>query len=325
MAGARFLISRPMWGLANRLLALTSAMRLAERHQRPFYMDWKPAVECMAEFHDLFSAPIPRVRVEGSPRDALLLDSTGLLPDWAKIANVVSPRIFDHDQIVMQSHSMVVTNDEPFTERNPFYNGFALDMRKHFLELGLNGTVSRILDTFADTDFTAVIGVHIRRPPPKTSPSEDAFNIPSDEFYENFLNFFLSFNKNLRFYLSSNGPQTEEYFIKRFGDRILRYPKRSIDHQNEATAVQDALVDMILLSRTRAVLRYEPSTFAYFAGLIGHNPQLIIGAGPDPTALPLRFLAPVQDAANRCFQYRTREDLATLLTTATPWAATPRP
>jgi len=314
MAEACFLISKPMWGLANRLLALTSAMRLAERRQRPFYLAWEPSVQCMAEFRDLFSAPLPRVRIEGTPRNVLFLDSTGSLPNATRIANVIEPRLLDHDQIVMQSHSMVVTSDERFTSRNPFYNGFALEMRRHFEALGLNRTVAGILDGFSAIDFSTVVGVHIRRPPPESNPSEEAFAIPSDAVYERLMSFLLSINPDLRFYLSTNGPRTEEYFLQRFGDRILRYPKRSIDHQREATAVQDALIDMTLLSRTRAVLRYEPSTFAYFASLIGHNAQLIIGTGPDPEALPVRFTDVVQEDGERQFRTRSQADLVALLT-----------
>lgn len=325
MVETRFLISKPMWGLANRLLALTSAMRLAERHQRPFHMDWRPAEECMAEFHDLFAAPLSRVRVEGSPRDALLLDSTGLAPKWIKIANVVSPDIFKNDRIIIQSHSMTVTNDETFTEKDPFNNGFALDMRKYFLKLVINNAVSEIINKFNDINFSNLIGVHIRRSSPKTGLGENLFKAASNDLYERIFDYLLSHNKNLRFYLSTNGQETEEHFINRFGDRILRYPKRSIDYHRETVAVQDALVDMILLSRTRLILRHEPSTFAYFATLIGHNPQLIIRHGSNPAAMPLRFLVPLKEDGNRRFQDQTSRELVAMLTAMRPCTSQVRP
>lgn len=317
MAAARFLISKPMWGLANRLLALTSAMRLAEQKQRLFYLAWEPSVQCMAEFHDLFSAPLPRVRIEGTPPAVRFLDSTGSLPAATRIANVIDPGLLDHDQIVMQSHSMVVTKEETFTNRNPFYNPFALEMRRYFQALGTNPVVADILKQYEGVDFSTVIGVHIRRPPPESNPSEEVFAIPSDGFYDRFMGFLLSINPNLRFYLSTNGLRTEEYFLQRYGDRILRYPKRSIDHQREAIAVQDALVDMTLLSRTRAVLRYEPSTFAYFASLIGHNGQLIIGSGAEPEALPVRFTVVETNDNQMQFVNKSQPDLVALLTSPT--------
>ena len=105
------------------------------------------------------------------------------------------------------------------------------------------------------------LGVHVRRTDHKKSifgsPTESYFSLldarPTEE----------------RFFLSTDDEAEETAFRDRYGSRVVNYTKRS-RNRSESIAIEDALIDMMLLSRCTAIVAPVGSTFSSCAAFMGN-------------------------------------------------------
>ena len=72
-----------------------------------------------------------------------------------------------------------------------------------------------------------------------------------------------------RFFLCTDDPREEEMFQQRYPGRIQSYPKRDLDRR-KPEAIEDALIDLLLLSRCTAVVASDGSLFSSCAAFIGN-------------------------------------------------------
>jgi len=72
----------------------------------------------------------------------------------------------------------------------------------------------------------------------------------------------------LFFFLATDSPEEEQDMKKLFGDRIITFAKK-LD-RNNPEAIQDALVDLLCLSKTRKIIGSFYSSFSDIAADIGY-------------------------------------------------------
>lgn len=122
------------------------------------------------------------------------------------------------------------------------------------------------VDTLSAQFDQDTVGLHIRRRDNRKSirhSPTDAFIAAMEDAVAN--------NPETRFFLATDSPAEEARLRRHFGDRILtRRRKLSRLH---TSGLQDALVDLILLSRTSRVIGSHWSSFSEVAAEIGRIPH----------------------------------------------------
>jgi hypothetical protein len=105
------------------------------------------------------------------------------------------------------------------------------------------------------------LGVHVRRTDHKNSiavsPTSSYFSLLDARPVEE------------RFFLSTDDAAEEAAFRDRYASRVLNYEKRSLN-RSESSAIEDALIDMMLLSRCTAIVAGVGSTFSACAAFMGN-------------------------------------------------------
>lgn len=114
-----------------------------------------------------------------------------------------------------------------------------------------------------EKQFTkSTIGLHIRR----TDNVESIKFSPLELFLEK-INFEVSENENVNFFLSTDDLNVEERIISEFGNKIITH-KKEFSRQTVA-GMQDAVVDMFCLSKTAVIYGSYWSSFSEISARIG--------------------------------------------------------
>jgi len=76
----------------------------------------------------------------------------------------------------------------------------------------------------------------------------------------------------------------EQRFVDEFGDRIVRFPKSGGGRAREG-GMLESVVDLLLLSRTQAILGNQHSAFSRLAALWGNRRLVLAGEESATTGL----------------------------------------
>ncbi|MDF9830952.1 hypothetical protein [Parabacteroides sp. PF5-6] len=261
----------PIGGLANRMLAITSAIGFCRENQVRLKVVWFKDWGMGADFHSLFnlSPTIENVEVI----DAKIWDYRFDRPRkrnlwipylWQKAA--FDKRIYEKEiyagfsstdlQSVMNSYdSVYLVHFQLFYERPGMLNILQPQpliqdrIRKQVLSLG----------------NSRVIGLHIRR----GDHSAPTLNSPLSLFIAK-IEEELALDKNTKFYVASDSYEEKRRLKECFGDSILT----SFDKVRRDTeeGIFDALVEMYTLSETEKVYGSLASTFSLVAAKISNVP-----------------------------------------------------
>lgn len=263
LGGERTLTVASRWGLCNRLRLLLSGLVVAEATGRRFAMLWPRSFDCGAAFHELFTndlnvqnEPIPgNTRIyglwlDGPPwQDFLVSSEPHLLvvtPTW-----LLQPEIFPQHEALMQRCAKLLTSLQPaplVAERAAAFKA------QHFQK--------------------RMIGVHLRRG--DFTVSQHARNLASALAH---VDQFLTVAPDAGIFLSTDDgavnqntgrptrrEDVRQRFVQAYGDRVCFTAPRSLDRRT-TEAVQDALVDLLLLRETQFVVGTKSSSFSHMAVL----------------------------------------------------------
>jgi hypothetical protein len=100
----------------------------------------------------------------------------------------------------------------------------------------------------------------------------DAYARSKDEYFCAIMESVIAAVPEVVFLLATDDPATEARMRGQFGERMLTFPKTSPGRHRQA--IQEALVDLLLLSRTAAILGNDFSSFSSTAARLG--PKLLV-------------------------------------------------
>ncbi len=276
----------PTGGLANRLMGLLSCHRLTKMFGWDMRVSWPATYVMRCTPADLFANP---------PVEWADDEDISHIPDDHRIyldAGVVAegtPPILDLER--MKTDTTIATNcylGHPNEGRGKTFHNYTssvLSVATSLADLGLSSEVSDTLDRFIDIhgDLKDAVGIHIRRGPYDVV-EKSYFSLVTDDDYSRLADLL---TQGGRIVLATDSTAVREDFQKKFGDRLVTYTPRSLERADDYRAIQDAFVEMLLLSKCRAVAGIAWSTFAYFATQIRCIPYLEIippgGGGPENT------------------------------------------
>lgn len=277
-------IAIPHGGLANRLRLMASAHRIAKELGRAFAFYWRPDRGCGCRFGDLFDSPfdeIDEAQLKAATPADYYHDKPNPQPEpgkhLIKVGSGIS-RFYRSPHIIIHSCAFVAFEDETFVGRNrgsPHW--FRKEISAFHQRLRPVAEVAERVEQASQQLLTPqTVGVHVRRTDHQLSQRHS-----TDEKFVAHMDAMIEQDSGVRFFLATDCPETERRFQERFGPRVGVYPKRSerkvttlkgLD-RGTREGMQDALVDLLLLSRTRRILGSGASTFSwaaeYFSGEFG--------------------------------------------------------
>lgn len=106
------------------------------------------------------------------------------------------------------------------------------------------------------------VGVHIRR-----NDNANAIRYSPTHAFVAAMKDCIAANPDVQFFLSTDSRETEEHMKSLFGGRVIT--RRRTISRSSAEGMQDAIVDLFLLSRTSRILGSYYSTFSETAASIG--------------------------------------------------------
>lgn len=264
---------KPEGGLANRLMALISAMRVAKMTAYRLIVIWKLDDNCNAPLSVLFPGAFEECREEDIPSDVFFSTETdGLIP-------FLPMSVFTSGQDVysVQHHFFYTELDCWHLHHNKLY--LAEQLSALFRSLPVDEYVRQHASRYENMPDLA-LGLHIRRPVYTDTGNHlvtKRWMAPSDQDYVRLLTL-IKEQMNIRgkIYLSTNSLESRQTMISAFGNDIIFHDATSLEQNGGNFAIMDALIDMIALSHCPIIVRRYPSTFAYFASVVGLKESFVV-------------------------------------------------
>lgn len=249
-------------GLCNRLLLLAGAMRAAKLTQRKVLLYWPANTEAGCAFSDLFENDI-RTFAEG---DLNYLLNTAVTVQLYNAWRMRGPQFPDLAPDGDPQAEIVLVKGWYYPKfSHEEYNGrFFESVREQLLSLRPRRALIERAERFGLPE--RCLGVHLRR-----GEAFPEFHLSRDEHFEAIMSALLREFPDLKFFLSTDDPATEEKFRGRFGERVLHLPKTGGGRRTRE-GMEEAMVDLLLLSRTRAIIGNNFSTFSHAASALGGVP-----------------------------------------------------
>lgn len=293
----RFLVVKPTGGMGNRLLGLMCAVPYSLMTGRQLYVDWSDFM-----YSDRGENVFPRLfKIRGVPFSYRLPQAADVYPEfWSKQLTTnllveqvgldhMDPKVMDETRIDLSTRypqgvaAFWSFNLDPMRaaldhihEHLPQFSNLTVDgicaevMRKHILP---RPAVSDKVDEFASKHFTGpMVGVHIRHTDMRMPLKETLRTVHA-----------LKQSLGARIFLATDNQAVEQALADLFGDDLVTMPKRYPDngkhlHSHRVAGLTnyekalDAAVEMYLLARCDAIVRYQPSTFALVSWYISDIP-----------------------------------------------------
>ncbi len=266
---------KPSGGLANRMRALDSALSLGAVIDRPVRIRWPLTPECNCSFKDLFELPVfaevEEVR-EGICQNPLARKGFFLL-NWIACSMKYDcvlhrsrllrwkARKYDFTALVQYRSVYIQCCDRFFYPKRRY--AYLLPSP------GIEARVNSVLERFS----ASTVGVHIRR--------TDSIRAIEHSLVSDFVDAMraeIERDEAVSFFLATDDAEVESRITDLFGSRIITFSKR-LD-RNSPEGVQDALVDLLCLSKSRKIFGSFYSSFYQEAAQVGRIPLVILPFEP---------------------------------------------
>lgn len=247
-------------GLCNRLRTLAGAEAAAIVLRLSVDMYWKPTVTCPGTFDGSFVVP-PTVR---------LVESADVRE---------SPVLLDGRWFA----ETIACNFYPFVSELMSEAEFGVAWKNAARALTPTRRILSVVDAFYDRRWPhgSVVGVHVRRTDLASDLAARNIVLSDDEMFSRLDDLRAGGN---RFFLAGDSEEAVRPYLNRYGeDMVCREIDRrpSVEHPRARhTSMEDAVVDLWLLSRCCRIIGTWRSSFSTFAGVVGGVPVERIGV-PD--------------------------------------------
>lgn len=261
-------------GLGNRIRALVAARRFAKLSHRTLSLIWEMnPYHLWCPYQRLFATPILESGTE-------FVQSANSLASFVIEGKGPLRVPVEHEAEILyvwQENFWYTTNDEgvmfgqfgPDKMRN---SSLRDELLGEFQSLLPSYEVSREVKAFTDAELDGtVVGVHVRR--------ED--NVWSNAHCAD-RHFVAQMGRELRrsdcrFLVATDSDESYACLKRTFGNLVFQYPVRSTKRCDSQEAVIDAFTTLLLLSKTRLIIRSSSSSFSQVASWFGRVPTVEIG------------------------------------------------
>ena len=261
-------------GLANKIKWWVSSMRIRDYYNLPIKYFWVNGIHLSnCDFNDLFDNKIERINDKSVFQNEskyifnegwrLYLFENDIDKNFSKVYPIKS-----NDIKKLKIHNIGPFNGECIDfEYNRIPKNIIDIYLKYFKSIIPNKNIQNIVENFIskyiDND---VIGVHIRR---TDHMKKNDRNTHTDEKYFVEMNKILEDNPNIKFFICTDCILTQKRFIKKYPNCIYYKKRDNLNIRNTKTAIQDAFIDILILSKLKYLLVSPKSTFTEVAWWFG--------------------------------------------------------
>lgn len=300
---------RPLAGLCNRLRSIDSAIEMANKHNQKLTIIWVASPDLNAKLSDLYNLPelekhvhrIRQIDPKAGFKQKLIAkvvnrielagegSANSFINKWAlrivlgdfnlnigfnnlDLAKVVKENIdqnsTDHiaqEESYLEELRPMLTAKISRTKSIYFESCYRLESllekpgyQKFIPTEAIQKRVEQITSKFHDT-----IGVHIRR----TDHHYAIENSPTQLFMEKISAYLDASEANTVFLCTDDG-ETKTQLIEKFGEKIIHAEISSLS-RNDPHGIEDAVVDLMCLSKTNKIYGSHFSSFSQTAADIG--------------------------------------------------------
>lgn len=272
------ILVQPVGGLCNRLRVLVSALIQAELMGRPCHLLWWPRMSCNCRFDDLFE-PTPVLRVV--PYWYIRVTKYFGLSPFANSINVSNGQIITQDSLAamnymvdthaLEKYSVLYFKDcySDFMPYDMSPNVYSQKVTQYLQLLLPKRSIAKRLLSLPST----AIGVHIRRGDNRVSSEMSRV----DDFITE-MKRCVKQQPDIVFFVATDDPAVEVELKRVFAAKIITFPKSSYARSNKI-AIQEALIDLLLLSRCKRILGSYYSSFSDYASLFNRAELYKVGYG----------------------------------------------
>jgi len=260
----------PVGGLANRMKAIDAAVGLAQEANALLHIIWFKDKGLNCRFDQLFRS----LELKGvTLKEATWTDK--LIFDRPRRKNFHLPRLFQRalfDDCVYEHEA---------TQR--FYQKFDFlswaqgknvyiascvyfhpqTVRPFFRIFQPTEKIQEQVQTFTDSFSRPTIGIHIRRTDNIASISQSPTELFIEKMREE-----IGKDENCQFYVATDSEEEKKRLKDIFGKRILSFPRAA--DRNSISGMQDALVELYVLSHTQKILGSMQSSYSETAAQISN-------------------------------------------------------
>ncbi len=256
----KIIISANPGGISNRIKCLVSMWRICDNTNGELYLHWIKNHTCGANFSDLFENKFEEISAEEirilSKEEYTLSETFRFVPIGNEIPDNFA-KVFPTER----------GNNIDFEfERIP--QEVCENILVYLKKLKPIRTIRYIVDHFVKKyNVKELVGVHVRRDDFQTGKERLGYVSSDDKFFEK-MKELLNENPSTKFLLCTDSQETEDKFVKEFGDKIIIYKKRNRD-RTTILNTQQGLIDLLLLSKTKHIIGTYRSTFNEMAWWFG--------------------------------------------------------
>lgn len=278
-------------GISNRVKCLISMWRLADLYGRELILYWPKNYACGCKFRDLFENEIKEINesqlvkikkkdmqffgdgfltIKNSPKKYLITGTSRLL---------LTPRELEENEHLKKMYTLngkrVDSNFFNIPEK------IKKDILKYLVRLRPTKSLQKELDSFEKKyNLKEMVGVHIRRGDFYDRPTSAGRVSPNEKFIEK-MKELVKEKPRTKFFLCTDSREGEEIIEKEFPGRVFKYPKTSFVRA-DVRAIQEGLIDLLLLSKTKHIIGTYKSTFTEMAWWFGEcKPKIEIIVDPE--------------------------------------------
>jgi len=281
----KFIIASPASdaGLCNRIKCIASVLRLADIARQKPLLHWPVSFTCGAGFSGLFESNAKAVKIrEISDKELGKIRKDGNFLECSSYndfaGNSKKYSIFSAWRFVLLPDEIPAGFARIFPENNGRYIDLEYEripqsLRKEFLKYikklapakGIRDTLGKFTKKY---DFKNIVGVHARRTEFLLN-ADGRGSVSSDERFFERMRQIIEKNPKTRFFLATDSKETEQNFIREFGNKIIVFSGKNWDKSSKES-IQHALIDLLLLAKTRHILGTYLSTFTEIAWWLGN-------------------------------------------------------
>lgn len=262
------ILLKPNGGLCNRIRTIDSGIMLSQQIKKPLRVLWTLGPELNCSFNLLFEAD-PRFEV--TEARAMPLSDSRLLNTLIFVRDYWHYRRRCRRVIFQTRMNSLIRQNFNFTELAKYdsifiscCNRFYRPQRK-LQPLRPTAELRARAEAYIGQFTNPTLGIHIRRTDHNTVSS-----FSPEQGFLDAMNAQIRDNPETRFFLATDSPEIMSRFRALYQDRILWHPK---DYsRNSSQGIQDALIDLLCLSRTTKIIGSRMSSFSETAAQINDIP-----------------------------------------------------
>lgn len=257
-----FLIIIPSGGICNRMRSIVGAARLAAIQNKKLIVFWLLKPELNARFNSLFEN-IPYSVFNFRPE-------TIIYRIIRKFIFVFFHPVYIDDRMIIKKGNKKIDErwQKEFKNKNLFLYTCYNVIQDHDFSMF---QISEKLKKSINLEFNEKpIGIHIRRTDNKQSIQFSPTSLFLEKIEEE-----LALNPKQKFFLATDDKDEEILIKKKYPQTILTYKKRSLD-RNTPEAIEDAVIDLYILSNCKYILGSYYSSFSDTAALWGEINKIVV-------------------------------------------------